>query len=105
LLRQPDLLILDEATSHLDADNQIRIQTALQRMQGQLSVVLIAHRLSTIRHADQIIVLDRGRIAETGTYDELAKNEGGLFQRLVQADGGTPTSSLLQNRVPVRKSA
>lgn len=105
LLRQPDLLILDEATSHLDADNQIRIQTALQRMQGQLSVVLIAHRLSTIRHADQIIVLDRGRIAETGTYDELTKSENGLFQKLVQADGGTLNSSLWEDHAPARKSA
>lgn len=86
LLRRPDVLILDEATSNLDSENQKRIQGAIERMHGQLTVVLIAHRLSTVRHADHIVVLESGRIAESGTYDELARKDGGAFQLLVNEE-------------------
>ncbi|MEK6249410.1 MAG: ATP-binding cassette domain-containing protein, partial [Planctomycetales bacterium] len=89
LLRRPDLLILDEATSSLDAENQARIQAAIQQMQGQLTVVVIAHRLSTIQHADQIVVLDGGQIAETGCYHELAANRQGVLHALICADRGS----------------
>lgn len=86
LLRQPDLLILDEATSHLDAENQNRIQESIQRMRGQLTVIIIAHRLSTIRHADQIIGLHNGKVIESGSYHELAPLPDGLLNSLIAAD-------------------
>lgn len=87
LLRRPELLILDEATSHLDAENQQRIQESIQRMRGRLTVVIIAHRLSTIRDADQIVCLDNGHLVESGSYAELAQNSQSLFNSLIQADG------------------
>tara|TARA_R110002072_G_scaffold303069_1_gene492558 strand:- start:31268 stop:33259 length:1992 start_codon:yes stop_codon:yes gene_type:complete len=86
LLRQPDLLILDEATSHLDAENQNRIQESIQRMRGQLTVIIIAHRLSTIRHADQIIGLMDGKIVEFGSYQKLNQLPDGLLNSLIAAD-------------------
>lgn len=86
LLRNPDVLVLDEATSNLDAKNQRRIQAALERMNGQLTVVMIAHRLSTIRHADFVVVLEEGRLVESGTYDELVNKDQGVFQSYIRAD-------------------
>jgi ATP-binding cassette subfamily B protein len=76
LIRNPKVLILDEATASLDTASEALIQSALQNlMQGRTSFV-VAHRLSTIRHADQIVVLNQGRIAETGTHPELLQEEG-----------------------------
>ncbi len=86
ILRRPELLILDEATSNLDAENQNRIQAALERMQGQLTVVLIAHRLSTVSRADHVVVLDRGHVVEAGTYGELARKKDGAFRSYIRAD-------------------
>ena len=87
LLRKPSLLILDEATSSLDAENERCIQEAIEQLDGELTIVLIAHRLSTIRRADRIVVLDRGRVVETGDWGELAVRPNGRFRALVQADG------------------
>ena len=70
LIRRPTVLILDEATSSLDPENQRRIQDALRRLQGNLTMVIIAHRLSTVRIADQILVLENGQLVEKGTYDD-----------------------------------
>ncbi|MCA9050840.1 MAG: ABC transporter ATP-binding protein [Planctomycetaceae bacterium] len=86
LLRQPDILILDEATSSLDTANQSRIQTAIELLRGRMTVVVIAHRLSTIRHADQIVVLDGGEIVEAGTFDSLTAQSDGIFRTFVDAD-------------------
>ncbi len=82
VLRNPAILILDEATSSLDSESEHQVQQALdQLMQGRTTFV-IAHRLSTIRHADQIIVLDKGQVAERGTHGELMANPDGLYRML-----------------------
>ena len=84
LAGQPRVLLLDEATAHIDSETEGQVQQALTALHGQVTVLAIAHRLSTIRHADQIIVLDHGRIAERGRHGELMGIAGGLYQRLVQ---------------------
>ncbi len=82
LLADPAILILDEATSNLDSASEVLIQRSLATlMRGRTSFV-IAHRLSTIRHADRILVLDRGRIVESGTHDELVRTGGKYFEML-----------------------
>lgn len=82
ILRNPSILVLDEATSALDSEGERLVQEALERlMKGRTSVV-IAHRLSTIKNADSIIVLDNGKIKETGTHAELLKKDNGIYKNL-----------------------
>ena len=83
LLRNPTVLILDEATSSLDADNERKIQDAIEGLHGELTMVVIAHRLSTIRRADSIVVIEQGQIVETGTWESLSQKEGGRFWALL----------------------
>lgn len=87
LLRKPSLLILDEATSSLDSENEKRIQNAIEKLHGQMTILIISHRLSTIRGADIIHVIEDGRLVESGTWDELISKENGRFRDLCRAQG------------------
>ena len=83
LLKRPVIVVLDEATAHLDSENEVHIQEALATALAGRTSIVIAHRLSTIAAADQILVLDRGRIVERGRHDELLA-AGGLYQELYE---------------------
>jgi ATP-binding cassette, subfamily B, bacterial len=89
ILRNPPVLVLDEATSSLDTQTERLVQEALERLSEGRTTIAIAHRLSTVRDADQIVVLDRGRVVEVGTYDELVARDG-RFAALASRDDGRP---------------
>ncbi|TSC53280.1 MAG: ATP-binding cassette, subfamily B, bacterial [Parcubacteria group bacterium LiPW_39] len=80
ILRDPKILILDEATSALDSISEKLVQEALQKLIQNRTTFVIAHRLSTIQHADKIIVLEKGEIAEQGTHEELMRNPDGIYR-------------------------
>jgi subfamily B ATP-binding cassette protein MsbA len=82
LLKDPPILILDEATSSLDSESERLIQQALGRILKNRTTFIIAHRLSTIRSADTILVVDGGRIVESGTHDELVRKPRGIYRKL-----------------------
>jgi len=89
ILKDPKILILDEATSSLDSESEKFVQEALEKlMQGRTSIV-IAHRLSTVRKADEIVVLEQGEIVEQGTHDELMKISEGKYNKLIQLQYAT----------------
>ncbi|MDR4983700.1 ABC transporter ATP-binding protein [Bacillus cereus] len=83
ILRKPSILVLDEATSALDTENEVKIQSAIERLKGTMTIVVIAHRLSTIRNADQVIVLGKGEIVQKGKFNQLAKERKGVFRNLL----------------------
>jgi len=83
LMRDPKILIMDEATSSIDAYTELLIQKALGRILGERTSIIIAHRLSTIRNADRIVVIDKGRIVQEGSHDELIET-GGLYAHLYE---------------------
>ncbi|XP_055332371.1 ATP-binding cassette sub-family B member 10, mitochondrial-like [Paramacrobiotus metropolitanus] len=91
LVKNPKILLLDEATSSLDSESESQVQSALRELMKGRTVITVAHRLSTIRDADQICVLDRGRIIEKGRYAELLANPDGAFRKLIQRQMLTAT--------------
>jgi ATP-binding cassette subfamily B protein len=116
MLKAPDVVVLDEATAHLDSESEVAVQQALAiALRGRTSLV-IAHRLSTVRAADQILVIDGGRIVEHGRHEELLET-GGLYAELYQTQfssqgastnrtpaNNTPTNSNPTNGVPTNST-
>jgi ABC-type multidrug transport system fused ATPase/permease subunit len=86
LLKNPPILILDEATASVDTVTERLIQSALDRLMAHRTSFVIAHRLSTVRHADQILVLERGRIVERGRHEDLLRIPGGIYARLCRTN-------------------
>jgi ATP-binding cassette subfamily B protein len=84
LVFNPDILILDEATSSIDPETEGVIQHAIKKLITKRTSIIIAHRLSTIKHANQIMVLDKGQIMEIGTHEELLQNENGHYKELYE---------------------
>ena len=82
LLKNPSILILDEATSSLDSKSEKLVQEALETLMEGRTSIIIAHRLSTIRNADAILVLNEGKISEQGTHKELLEIENGVYKNL-----------------------
>jgi subfamily B ATP-binding cassette protein MsbA len=83
LYKDVEVLILDEATSALDTETEILIQDSLESMQGSTTLVIIAHRLSTVKSADRILLMENGRLVESGSFDELMDGSG-KFRKMVE---------------------
>ncbi len=87
ILKNPAILILDEATSALDTESEKLVQEALTHLMEHRTSIVIAHRLSTVAHADEIVVLDKGKIVERGSHSQLLENPKGLYQKLIKLQG------------------
>ena len=94
LLRKPRVLVLDEATSSLDSENELRIQQAIDGLQHRMTIVIIAHRLSTIRNADVIHVMEAGRVVQSGTWHQLRGQPQGRFFELATRNADGPAGEL-----------
>ena len=90
-MADPRILILDEATSHVDTRTEKAIQDAMQRIMQNRTSIVIAHRLSTIRDADMIVVMDKGRLVESGTHTELLAQKGTYYDLYMTQYAGFAT--------------
>jgi ATP-binding cassette subfamily B protein len=88
ILKNAPILILDEATSSLDSQSEALIQDALKKLIQGKTTIVIAHRLSTIRQMDRIVVIEKGKIVEDGTHEELANKKSGLYKKLWDLQAG-----------------
>jgi subfamily B ATP-binding cassette protein MsbA len=86
VLNDPEILILDEATSALDTESEKLVQEAIQNLMKGRTTLVIAHRLSTIQHADQILVIEKGKVVERGNHKELMAHNG-AYKNLVELQG------------------
>jgi subfamily B ATP-binding cassette protein HlyB/CyaB len=93
LFTNPRILIFDEATSALDYESEAILQRNMAAICKGRTVVVIAHRLSSVRHANRIIVLDKGRLVEEGSHEALLKRANGLYAHLWSMQAGTPVSA------------
>ena len=89
IIHNPEILILDEATSSLDSESELFIQDALRNLMKGKTTIVVAHRLSTIMQMDRIVVIEKGKIIEEGKHEELVKAKQGIYQKLwkIQAGG------------------
>ena len=83
-MKDAPVIILDEATANVDPENEKELIEAIQALTKEKTVLMIAHRLKTVRNADQIFVIDKGRIIQRGTHDELVKQDG-IYRRFVDS--------------------
>ena len=88
ILKDPAILILDEATSSLDSESERLVQLALDRLMENRTTFMIAHRLATVRRADRILVIQAGQLVESGTHDELFQQPNGLYRHLAELQFG-----------------
>ena len=100
LLRKPTLLVLDEATSSLDAENEQRIQRAIDGLRGSMTILVVAHRLATIRKADCIYVMAEGQVLESGRWEDLMARPNSQLRTLASAQDLNPAAEV----DPVSKS-
>jgi subfamily B ATP-binding cassette protein MsbA len=104
LLKRSALLILDEATSHLDTENERTVREAIAELMAGSTTIVIAHRLSTVRDADRIVVLEKGRVAGIGTHTELLR-QGGPYAQLIRAQLQVPPTPVETSEAPVPQPA
>ncbi len=82
ILMDPSILIMDDATSAVDMQTEVKIQHAFREVMEGRTTFIIAHRISSVKHADEILVMDQGKIAERGTHQELLSNQQGLYRKI-----------------------
>jgi ATP-binding cassette subfamily B protein len=83
-MKDAPVIVLDEATANVDPENEADLMKAIDALTREKTIIMIAHRLKTVRHADQIIVIDGGQIAQQGTHDELMQSDG-IYRRFVES--------------------
>ena len=83
-MKDAPIIVLDEATANVDPENEADLMKAIDALTREKTIIMIAHRLKTVRHADQIIVIDGGQIAQQGTHDELMQSDG-IYRRFVES--------------------